>query len=137
MYDASILILNTCKCIFFGCQSPSSQTVGSLLRTPWPAKPATKMIYLETYFLKNPQCKFADSRTIHFGDYCQIVLNVKQYFAQIKNHFVYKLISFYILCKKRVVVQNKLYLQLKIFWNQHEHYNYLQLTKITLNRKLL
>ncbi len=33
----------------------------------------------------------------------------------------------YALCKKRVVVQNKSNLLLRIFWNSQEYYNYLQL----------
>ncbi len=36
--------------ISWGGIAPYSQTVGSLLRTPWPAKPAIKRIHLETYF---------------------------------------------------------------------------------------
>ncbi len=34
------------------------------------------------------------------------------------------------ICNKRVVVQNKMNLLLKIFWDIHEHYNYLQITQI-------
>jgi hypothetical protein len=34
------------------------------------------------------------------------------------------------MCKKRVAVQNKSNSFLKIFWNLHEHYNYLQITQI-------
>ncbi len=33
-------------------------------------------------------------------------------------------------CKKRVAAHNKLIFFLKIFFNLHEHYNYLQFTQI-------
>jgi hypothetical protein len=45
-----------------GDLAPSSQTVGSLLRTPLLAKPAGKMINLETYFFTESNCsKFSDT----------------------------------------------------------------------------
>ncbi len=40
------------------------------------------------------------------------------------------------LCKKRVAVQNKFNLILQIFWNEREHYNYIQSIQIKINWKL-
>ncbi len=62
-------------------QAPSSQTVGSLFRTPWPALLARRMIVLEMHLLVNQRCKFYDSLTILFGNYCIIVWHGESHFG--------------------------------------------------------
>ncbi len=61
--------------------APSIQTVGSLLRTYWPAKPAGKMINLKTYILFSTESEFADFLTTLFGDYWQLILYRQSYFG--------------------------------------------------------
>jgi hypothetical protein len=59
-----------------------SQTVGSLLRTHWPEKPARKNDILGTISFNKSPFKFADSPTILFGDYRQIILYGDHTFAK-------------------------------------------------------
>ncbi len=80
IHDSAILIL-ICLEVYLGVvQAPSSQTVGSILRTPHKCSRPEKWYTLKHIFLPNPPCKFANSSTILFANYHQIVFFWKSYF---------------------------------------------------------
>ncbi len=74
IYDMAILIFKYLQMCLCGGLALSSQTVESSFRTLWLVKLARKMIWLETIFWLHPPYKFANSTTILFGNFRQIVL---------------------------------------------------------------